>query len=227
LEQRVSPLYFLFFAIWIFLFSVPLELIHPFSFFDLMKIVLVLIGLRLYDDVIQSENDSLDRLKLPLVLILSLSALSWLQDGLDLTTMWIYFFLLNHILYKAMGHRNFWSFVLPALQFPVILVALTFTLWRGRMDLVYLLSAVSIFLGALVFRWLELSEDRRQPIWIYLFSAMVVAITVLNFLTVPSLFAGIGALFGMLILFFFCKRKMHLWWALIVLLMQVVAYNVW
>jgi hypothetical protein len=26
-------------------------------------------------------------------------------------------------------------------------------------------------------------------------------------------------------LFLFCKRKMHLWWALVVLLMQVVAFN--
>ena len=225
LARRVSPSYFLFMAIWIFLFSVPLVLIDPFSFFDVMKIILVLIGLSLFDDVIQSDDGSKEKLKLPMVLLLGLSALSWLQDGLDLCAMWIYFFLFNHILYKALGHRGFWAFVLPALQFPIILLALTFSLWRGMIDLIYVVSAVSIFLSALVFRWLEHSEDRLQPIWVYLFSSIVVAISVLN-LTVLSLIAAIGAAFCLLILFLFCKRKMHLWWALIVLSMQVVAYNV-
>jgi hypothetical protein len=187
---------------------------------------MVLIGLCLYDDVIQSDDDSLDKLKLPMVLLLSLSALSWLQYGLEVSMMWIYFFVINHILYKALGHRGFWAFVLPALQFPIILLALTSTLWRGMIDLIYLVSAISIFLSALVFRWLEHSEDRLQPIWVYLFSSIVVAISVLN-LTVPSLIAAIGAVFCLLILFLFCKRKMHLWWAIIVLLMQVVASNVW
>jgi hypothetical protein len=190
-----------------------------------MKIVLVLISLRLYDDLIQSEEDSLEKLKLPLVLILCLSALSWLQDGMDLSAMWFYFFVLNHILYKSLGHRSFWAFVLPALQFPVILVALTYTLWRGWIDNIYLLSALSIFLCALVFRWLEESEDRRQPLWIYLFSLLVAAITVLNFMTVVAFAAAVGALFCLLILFLFCKRNMHLWWALVVMLMQVVAFN--
>jgi hypothetical protein len=213
-------------AIWIFLFSVPLVVIDLFSFFDVVKIVMVLIGLCLYDDVIQSDDDSLDKLKLPMVLLLSLSALSWLQYGLEVSMMWIYFFVINHILYKALGHRGFWAFVLPALQFPIILLALTSTLWRGMIDLIYLVSAISIFLSALVFRWLEHSEDRLQPIWVYLFSSIVVAISVLN-LTVPSLIAAIGAVFCLLILFLFCKRKMHLWWAIIVLLMQVVASNVW
>jgi hypothetical protein len=190
-----------------------------------MKIVLVLISLRLYDDMIQSEDDSLDKLKLPLVLMLSLSALSWLQDGLDLSALWIYFFIFNHILYKALGHRNFWAFVLPALQFPVILVALTYTLWRGWIDNIYLLSALSIFLSALVFRWLEESENRRQPVWIYLFSSVILAITVLNFTSAVSLVSAVGALFCLLILFMFCKRNIHLWWALIILLLQVAAFN--
>jgi hypothetical protein len=196
-----------------------------FSFFDLVKIVLVLMSLRLYDDVIQSEDDSLEELKLPLVILLSLSALVWFQDGLDLCVIWIAFYALNHILYKALGHRNFWAFVLPALQFPVILIALTFTLWSGRIDKIYVLSAVSIFLCALIFRWLEHSEDRLQPIWIYLFSSIVLALTVLNFSTVTALVSAIGAMFCLLILFSFCKQKMHLWWALIVLLMQFAAFN--
>ena len=224
LAKRVSPSYFLLSAIFIFLFSVPLVVIHPFSFFDVMKIGLVLISLRMYDDVIQSEDDSMNKLKLPLVLLLSLSALSWLQDGLDLTSFWIYFFILNHILYKALGHRNFWAFVLPTFQFPFILIALTYPLWRGMIDLNYVVSAVSIFLSALVFRWLEYSEDRRQPIWVYLFSSIVVAIAALNF-TVPSLIAAIGATCCLLILFLFGKRRMHLWWALVVLLMQVISFN--
>jgi hypothetical protein len=197
-----------------------------FSFFDIVKILLVLISLRLYDDVIQHEDESLEKLKLPLVLLLSLCTLAWLQDGLDLSLMWICFFALNHILYKALGHRNFWAFVLPALQFPFILFALTYTLWRGWIDLIYMLSAVSIFLSALVFRRLELSEDRRQPLWIYLFSSVIVAITVLNFNTAISLAAAVVALFCLLILFLFCKRKMHLWWALIILLLQVAAFNI-
>jgi len=205
---------------------VPLAVIDLFSFFDVMKIALLLIGLRLYDDVIQSDDDSMERLKLPMVLILILSAFSWLNDGLDLSMMWVYFFVINHILYKALGHRGFWAFVLPALQYPIILLALTYTLWKGMIDLIYLLSAVSIFLSALVFQWLEHSEERLQPIWIYLFSCLVVATAVLN-LTVPSLFAAIGAVLCLLILFLFCKRKMHLWWAIIVLLMQGVANNVW
>ena len=204
----------------------PLAVIDLFSFFDVMKIALLLIGLRLYDDVIQSDDDSMERLKLPMVLILILSAFSWLNDGLDLSMMWVYFFVINHILYKALGHRGFWAFVLPALQYPIILLALTYTLWKGMIDLIYLLSAVSIFLSALVFQWLEHSEERLQPIWIYLFSCLVVATAVLN-LTVPSLFAAIGAVLCLLILFLFCKRKMHLWWAIIVLLMQGVANNVW
>jgi len=224
LAHRVSPSYFLLMAVWIFLFSVPLVVIHPFSFFDIMKIVLVLISLNLYDDVIQSNEDSMDKLKLSVVLLLIVSAISWLKDGLDVSMMWICFFVINHILYKALVHRSFWSLVLPALQFPMILLALTFTLWRGMIDMIYVVSAFSIFLSALVFRWLEHSEDRLQPIWIYLFSAIVVAVVLLN-LTVPSLISAIGAAFCLLILFLFCKRKMHLWWAIIVLLMQVVAYN--
>ena len=190
-----------------------------------MKIVLVLISFRLYDDVIQSEDDSLEKLKLPLVLMLCLSALSWLQDGMDLSAMWIYFFVLNHILYKSLGHRSFWAFVLPALQFPVILIALTYKLWHGRIDKIYLLSAITIFFSALVYRWLEESEDSRKPIWIYLFSLLVVAITVLNFMTVVAFAAAVGALFWLLILFLFCKRNIHLWWALVVVLMQVLAFN--
>ena len=225
LAQQVSPIYFLLFAIWIFLFSVPLELIHPFSFFDVMKVVWVLISLRLNEDVIQSENDSLRKLKLLSLLLLSLSAVSWIQDGIDISAMWIYFFVLNHILYKALGHRNFWAFVLPAFQFPVISVALTFSLWRGWIDKIYLLSAFSIFLSALVFLWLEQSEERRQPIWIYLFSSIVVAVTFLNYVSVLSFVLAIGAMICLLILFLFCKRKMHLWWAVIVLLLQVISAN--
>lgn len=225
LAQRVSAFYFLLFASWIFLFSVPLEFIHPFSFFDVMKIVLVLIGFRLYEDVIQTEDNSLEKLKLPLILLLSLSALCWIQDGLDLTAMWIYFFALNHILYKALGHRNFWVFVIPAFQFPFILITLTYTLWHGWIDRIYMLSAITIFLSSLVFRWLEQSEERIQPVWIYLFSSIIVAITVLNFTTALSLAAAIVALFFLLILFLFCKRRIHLWWALVVLLLQVFAFN--
>ena len=190
-----------------------------------MKIVLVLISLRLHEDVIQNEDDSLEKLKLPLIVLLSLTALLWLQDGLELSAMWIYFFALNHIFYKALGHRNFWAFVLPAFQYPILLVALTFTFWQGWIDGIYLLSALSIFFGALVFRWLEHSEDRRQPVLIYLLSLVIVAITVLNFRSELSLFAAIAALACMIILFLFGKRKMHIPWALIVLLLQLVAFN--
>lgn len=225
LAQHIPLGYVLLMASWIFLFSFPLELIHVFSFFDILKIVLVLVSLRLYDDVIQSENDSLQELKLPLVILLSLSALCWIQGGLDLSAFWIYFFALNHILYKALGHRNFWAFVLPALQFPAILVALTFTLWRGWIDRIYLISAVSIFLSGLIFRWLEQSEERKQPIWIYLFSSIVVAGTFLNYMSVLSFILAIGALISLLILFLFCKRNMDLWWALIIGLLQIGAFN--
>jgi len=225
LSVRVSPLYFLLSAIWIFLYSVPLEVIRPFSFFDVLKIALVLISLRLYDDVIQDKDDSLDALKLPLVLFLSLSALAWLQDGLDLSAMWICFFVFNHILYKALGHLDFWAFVIPAFQFPVILLAVTFPIWHGEFDKIRLLSAGSLFFSALVFRWLEQSDDHRQPIWIYLFSSLVVAMIVFDFTSLLSFLAAIVALICLLVLFLFCKRRMHLWWAIIVLLLQLVAFN--
>lgn len=52
-------------------------MIHPFSFFDLMKIVLVLIGLRMYDDVMQSEDESLDKLKLPLLIFFKKNMRFW------------------------------------------------------------------------------------------------------------------------------------------------------
>jgi hypothetical protein len=128
-------------------------------------------------------------------------------------------------MYKALGHLHFWAFVIPAFQFPVILLVLTFPIWQGEMDKIFFLSAVSLFFSALVFRWLEQSDDHRQPIWIYLFSSLVVAITVFNFTSLLSFFAAIVALLGLLILFLFCKRRIHLWWAIIVLLLQLVAFN--
>ena len=225
MAERFSALNFLIVSIWIFLFSVPFELINLRSFFDVLKIFLLVLSLQLYDDVVQSEDDSLVKLKLPLVLLLCLSALSWITDGIDLCMLWVYFFVLNHILYKALAHRNFWMFVLPALQYPVFVLALTYRIWRGKIDKIYVLSAISIFLFALVFRWLEQSENRLQPIWLYLFSSIILAINVWNFTTVLSLVVAVGALFCLISLFLLCKVKMHLWWALIVLLMHVVAFN--
>lgn len=225
LKLRIRLSYFLLVAIWIFLFSVPVMTIDVFSFFDIVKIVLVLITMRLYDDVVQSENDSLVKLKLPLVILICVCALSWINAGIELSMFWIYFFMLNHVFYKALGHRRFWAFVLPAFQFPIVSIALNYRLWDGVIDLIYLVSAVSIFLSAIVYRWLEHSEDRRHPIWIYFFSSIVVAIAILNFSSALSFAAGVGAFLCLVVLFLFGKQKTHLWWALIVLLMQIAAFN--
>ena len=191
--------------------------------------MLALVAMRLYEDVLRSEGDSIDRLKLPLLLILVISAISWMTEGLDLTMVWVYYFVVNHILYKALGHRRFWSFALPALQYPILLLALTFSFWNGMVDMVFFISAISIFLIALVYQKLEKSEELKQPIWVYFFSSFVVAFIVFNgvwnYFSVLSLAAGIGALISMSVLFLFCKKRKHLWWSLIILILQIISVN--
>jgi len=226
LAKRISVLYFLSLAIWIYLFSVPLDMIHPFSFFDLMKIVLVLIGLRMYDDVMQSEDDSLDKLKLPLLIFFGLIILSWFGDGIEVALLWVYFFALNHILYKALSHRVFWSYVLPALQYPVVFIAITYTYFVDfQIDFHFLLSAFVVFLCAVVFEWLDSSSEQPHSFLIYVFTMIIITLIVFNQLNIISFVAGVFELLCMLVLFIFFKKNMRFWWLLIILILRIIALN--
>jgi hypothetical protein len=121
------------------------------------------------------------------------------------------------------GRENLVGFIQPGFS------RLSSTFWIKFLgyNLAYtipLMAAPFAFLGFLS-NWRTRRDSFSPRIWIYLFSSIVLALSVLNFSTVTALVSAIGAMFCLLILFSFCKQKMHLWWALIVLLMQFAAFN--
>lgn len=226
ITSRISVLFVLSSAIAIFLFAVPFELIHPFSFFDLMKILLALLCLNFYDDIFKGYDKAQDRHKLALVFCLFFSVLSWLANSIDLAAMWIYFFVLNHILYKALAHLEFWSFIIPVFKYPVIFFSISAIYFRElKFDFPFFLSCVAIFLSGLVFHWLERIKEGRRSFVIYLFSVLVIAILVFNQMNMVSFTAGVLALICMTLFFVFAKRNVQFIWVLIVLLLRVAALN--
>ena len=196
------------------------------SVFDVIKIGLVLITMRMYDDIMHGGDDSLNQLKLPIAVFLGLIVLTWLGSGTAVAISWIYFFALNHILYKALSHRPFWSFILPLIPYLAISVAISMGYFPNlQIDVKLVCSLITVFLSAFIFEWLNGTSERKPAIFIYIFSIGAVAMIVFNDLNIVSFIVGVLGLLISLLLLIFNPRHVQFWWMLTILLIRVITMN--
>ncbi len=240
IAQRFSSLMFLGLAVFLFLYSVPFHALHPLSVMDVLKVFVMLWVMRLYDDVMQWENDaeyseriythpeSRSKLILPLVLSMATSVCICWSDSPDfsMASLWLYFMVVNHVLYKALVHRSFWAFVLPLIKYPFLFFYMTLSYGlKGDISIVLLGSSLALFIVFVVYDLLD-NRDKEKPIVALYF--LIVFCFVLLFMknvNAVSLISGTILLVTTLILIHLRKRVVPIFWLLLILIFKLILNN--
>jgi hypothetical protein len=240
IAQRFSSLMFLSLAVFLFLYSVPFHALHPLSLVDVLKVFLMLWVMRLYDDVMQWENDaefsdriythseSRSKLILPLVLSMATSVcISW-SDSPDfsMASLWLYFIIVNHVLYKALVHRNFWAFVLPLIKYPFLFFYMSIS-YAISEDVSYVeySNAITLFLVFVIYDLLD-NRSAERPVFALYF--LIVICFILLFLTnvnAIALIGGVALLVIALILVHLKKEVIPILWLLLILIFKLILNN--
>lgn len=242
IEQRFSALKFLGLALFLFFYTVPFHAVNLLSLLQVIKLLFILFALRLYDDVMQWENDSefseriytneksRSKLILPLILSLALSVLICATDGHDFTIalLWLCFLLLNHILYKALVHLSFWSFILPLLKYPVLYFYLSLCYYTtDDFTVSDLLNQYALLLSFVVYDLIDVGEKRKIPFFIYFLVALSIALMLIPNLTLVSLISAVIVLIlsVILILVNYKRSILPLAWLFLILIFKLIANN--
>jgi len=238
--QRFSTLMFFSLAVFLFLFSVPFHAIDLLSLIDVLKVFFMLWVMRLYDDVMQWENDvefderiythpeSRSKLILPLVLSMALSVSFCLSDSPDfsLATMWLYFIIVNHVLYKALVHRSFWAFVLPLLKYPFLFFYISLSYgFIENVSYIEYTSASGLFLAFVVYDLLDNQTSDKPPVVLYFMVVFCLALLFLASVNVVSLISGLAVLAAAFIVVHSKKEIVPLVWLLLILIFKLISNN--
>lgn len=240
IAQRFSTLMFFGLAVFLFLFSVPFHAINPLSLIDLVKVFFMLWVMRLYDDVMQWENDaeyseriythpeSRSRLILPLVLSLALSVGFCLNDSPDfsMAALWLYFIIVNHVLYKALVHRTFWAFVLPLIKYPFLFFYLSFSFgFNQEITYVEITSAVALFFAFVVYDLLDNLATDKPPVFLYFTIVFCLSLLFLASVNVVSLISGLAILAAAIIVVHSKKEIVPIVWLFLILIFKLILNN--
>ena len=240
IAQRFSTLMFLSLAVFLFLFSVPFNAINLLSMIDVLKVFFMLWVMRLYDDVMQWENDAefperiytdpeaRSRLILPLVLSMALSVSFCLNDSPDfsMATMWLYFIIVNHVLYKSLVHRNFWAFILPLLKYPFLFFYISLSYgFIENVSYIEYASASGLFLAFVVYDLLDNQARDKPPVVLYFMIVFCLALLFLGSVNVVSLISGLAILVAAFIVVHSKKEIVPLLWLFLILIFKLILNN--
>lgn len=240
IAQRFSTLMFFSLAIFLFLFSVPLHAFNPLSLIDIVKVFFMLWVMRLYDDVMQWENDvehveriytqseSRSKLILPLVLSMALSVGFCLNDSLDFSSaaLWLYFIIVNHVLYKALVHRSFWAFVLPLIKYPFLFFYMSFSFgFNQEITYIEITSATALFLAFVVYDLLDNQSTDKPPVVLYFMIVFCLALLFLASVNVVSLISGLAILAAAFIVVHSKKEIVPIVWLFLILIFKLILNN--
>ena len=238
--QRFSTLMFFSLAVFLFLFSVPFQAINLLSLIDVLKVFFMLWVMRLYDDVMQWENDvefderiythpeSRSKLILPLVLSMALSVSFCLSDSPDfsMATMWLYFIIVNHVLYKSLVHRRFWAFVLPLLKYPFLFFYISLSYgFIENVSYIEYASASGLFLAFVVYDLLDNQSTDKPPVVLYFIMVFCLALLFLASVNVISLISGLVVHAAAFIVVHSKKEIVPLLWLLLILIFKLISNN--
>lgn len=242
IAQRFPALMFFWLALFLFFYTVPFHALNPFSLFNVFKILFMLWSMRLYDDVMQWENDqefedriytqetSRSKLILPLVLSLTLSVVLCVNDSLDynMAAIWLYFIVVNHLLYKALVHKPFWSFLLPLLKYPVLYFYISFSYVISE-ELTFndSSSALALLLSFVVYDLIDNREEGSFSILIYGLVALSVALMLIPNMNVVTFISGVIIMIIALVLVIlnFNRQIVPMVWLVLILLFKLIVNN--
>jgi len=238
--QRFSTLLFFSLAVFLFLFSVPFQAINLLSLIDVLKVFFMLWVMRLYDDVMQWENDvefderiythpeSRSKLFLPLVLSMALSVSFCLSDSPDfsMASIWLYFIIVNHVLYKSLVHRGFWAFVLPLLKYPFLFFYISLSYgFIENVSYTEYANASGLFLAFVVYDLLDNQSTDKPPVVLYFLIVVCLALLFLASMNVVSLISGLSILLAAFIVVHSKKEIVPLVWLLLILIFKLISNN--
>lgn len=240
IAQRFSALMFLGLALFLFLYSVPFHALHALSLIDVLKVFLMLWVMRLYDDLMQWENDaefseriytnpeSRSKLFLPLVLSMAISVFICWSDSPDfsMASLWLYFIIVNHVLYKALVHRNFWAFVLPLIKYPFLFFYMSISYGLNQdISVVEFGSGLALFLTFVVYDLLDSRSNERPIVVLYFLMVICFFLLFLTNVNAVSLTSGTILLVTALILIHLRKRVVPIFWLLLILIFKLILNN--
>lgn len=240
IAQRFSSLMFLGLAVFLFLYSVPFHALHPLSLMDVLKVFLMLWVMRLYDDVMQWENDaeyseriythpeSRSKLILPLVLSMATSVCICRSDSPDfsMASLWLYFIIVNHVLYKALVHRNFWAFVLPLIKYPFLFFYMSISYGINQdISVVEFGCALALFLTFVIYDLLDNQSNERPVVVLYFLMVICFFFLFLTNVNAVSLISGTVLLVTALILIHVRNRVVPIFWLLLILIFKLILNN--
>jgi len=238
--QRFSTLMFFSLAGFLFLFSVPFHAIDLLSLIDVLKVFFMLWVMRLYDDVMQWENDvefderiythpeSRSKLILPLVLSMALSVSFCLSDSPDfsMASLWLYFILVNHLLYKALVHRSFWAFILPLLKYPFLFFYISLSYgFNENINYLEYANASGLLLAFVVYDLLDNQSTDKPSVVLYFLIIVCLALLFLASMNVVSLISGLAILLAAFIVVHSKKEIVPLVWLLLILIFKLISNN--
>lgn len=242
IAQRFPALMFFWLALFLFFYSVPFHVLNPFSLFNVFKILFMLWSMRLYDDVMQWENDkefsdriytqesSRSKLILPLVLSLTFSVFLCVNDSLDyqMAAIWLYFIVVNHVLYKALVHKPFWSFLLPLLKYPVLYFHISFNyVISEELSFNDSSSATALLLSFVVYDLMDNREESSFPVLIYGLVSLSVVLMLIPNMNVVTFISAIILLILVLVLVIlnFNRQIVPMVWLVLILLFKLIVNN--
>ncbi len=174
LRQRIQPLWLIILAIFIFLFSRPASEFKTGSFISFVLLMVFLLVFRLYDDLMQADNDQgkpdrsytapAERKTLFYYLIcffcLLLGIAFYVSNYLAL--FFFCFITVNHLLYLLFITNKTGAGLLPLLKYPFVCFLLQFSDFSAlTIGEHIVLPALSLFLAFVAF---ESMEDKTFPI---------------------------------------------------------------
>jgi hypothetical protein len=241
IQQRFSSGLFATFALWLFLYAVPFFDMNVMSVVYVMKVFFILWCFRLYDDVMQWKNDAhlsdriytskepRGKLILPLVLSLGFIPLLTANDGpaFEIASVWFYFILFNHFLYKVFINTEYGAFVLPLLKYPVLFLYLVYSS-TGEVDFNWemQLSALALFCAMFLYDLLDNSNRSiRLSIWVYFIVVFCVIALVVQNLAIVSAVSGAVILVTSIVLTHLQVRGVAKVWLILFLMLKLIVNN--
>ncbi len=241
IHQRFSSALFATFALWLFLYAVPFFDMNVMSAVYVMKVFFILWCFRLYDDVMQWQNDAnlndriytnkefRSKLILPLVISIGFIPLLTANDGpsFEIASAWLYFILVNHVLYKVFVNTEYGAFVLPLLKYPVLYLYLVYSStsvedfgWELQ------LSLLALFCAMVIYDILDRSNTSiPRSLWVYCMVVFCIVALVVQNLTLISLIAGVAILISSILYMYLGKWGVAKVWLILFLILKLIVNN--
>jgi hypothetical protein len=183
-----------------------------------------------FEDRIYTQETSRSKLILPLVLSLAFSVFLCVNDSLDynMAAMWLYFLVVNHVMYKALVHRPFWSFLLPLLKYPVLYFHLSFNyVINEELTFNDSSSALALLLSFVVYDLMDNREEGSFPVSIYGLVALSVVLMLIPNINVVTFISGIIIMIIALVLVIlnFNRQIVPMVWLVLILLFKLIVNN--